>query len=163
MPEKVKLISNKIQYKGDFEITKVYDFVRDWLKDRGYLIIEEKNIMEPLTKTEVVRVEWAATREITDYFKAEIKLKFFVDPSETIKQNGERIVKGSFSLSVSGYLVYDYRKQYKDKKVSTFRTFWRAAYDKFVIGDRREKVEKMIREDSEELLSQTRAFLGMER
>jgi len=82
MPEKSKIFSSKVSYKGDFEVTKLYRFVQDWMKDRGYLILEEKNIKEPLTRTEVVRVEWNCIKNLTDYSRANDKLKFFVDLSE---------------------------------------------------------------------------------
>ena len=77
MAEKETVFSSKIKYNGIFPFSDFYRFCYDWLTAETGLQINEDVYKEKLSGTSKdIDIEWTATKELTDYFKFEAKVKF---------------------------------------------------------------------------------------
>ena len=164
MAEKDTLISNKIKYNGIFSFSDFYNFCYKWLTEETGLAIFENKYEEKLEgDAKKIQIEWSGGKELTDYFKFEIKVKFRITglTKVEITQNGKKIEtnKGSVEIKVDGILVRDYSGKFE---TTAFQKFLRSIYEKWVIPSRINEFTGKIIGDSDEFLSQTKAYLDLE-
>src|SRR3989344_344048 len=114
MSEKETVFSSKVKYGGIFSFKDFYKFCYDWLKEEAG--------MDPLSETKYeekiagdaknIAVEWKGEKEVTDYFKFEVEVKFKIDmlSNVEINQRGAKIStnKGAITIEIKGNLVRDY-------------------------------------------------------
>jgi NAD+--asparagine ADP-ribosyltransferase len=156
MAEKDKLFSSKIKYSGVVNFGEFYKFCYEWLRDElGLNLVEEKYVEKLSGDSKNIDVDWNATREVTDYFKFEIKVSFRIigltnieiaEGNKKIKTN-----KGTVEVSVKGTLIKDYKSKFEK---TALQKFLRGIYEKTVIPSRVE--------DYDEFLSQAKAYLDLE-
>jgi hypothetical protein len=164
MAEKDKVFSSKIKYNGIVDFAAFYKFCYDWLKEETGISVSENKYAEKLSgDSKSITVEWSGGREMSDYFKFELKVSFNVsgltnveitDGNKKIKTN-----KGSIEVGVSGTLVRDYKGKFEK---TAFQKMLRGIYEKFVIPERIEQFQGKINSDCDEFLSQTKAYLDLE-
>ncbi len=164
MPEKDKLFSSKIKYDGIVKFADFYRFCFEWLRDQtGLKLLEDKYSEKLSGDSKNIKIEWTGIREITDYFKLEVKLTFDIigltnieitEGNKKIKTN-----KGSIEVGVKGTLVRDYSGKFEKSAV---HKFLRSIYEKTVIPSRIEEFEGKVIEDCNEFLSQAKAYLDLE-
>ena len=164
MSEKDKISSTKIKYNGIVNFADFYKFCYDWLRDETGLLISEDKYAEKLAgDSKNVDVEWSGFRNMTDYFRFEVKVTFKVIglTNVEITQDGKKIKtnKGSVEVSIKGTLVRDYKSKFEK---SAFHKFLRAIYEKTVIHARVEQFEEKILKDCDEFLAQAKAYLDLE-
>ena len=162
--EKDTVFSSAIKYAGIFSFHEFYKFCYDWLTEETGLGIEESKYEEKLSgDTKSIVVEWAGTRELTDYFRFDIKVSFSIGglTNVEINQSGAKVKtnKGSIKIGVKGILVRDYEGKFERK---AFNKFLRGIYEKWVITSRIEEFEDKIAGDCDEFLSQAKAYLDLE-
>lgn len=163
--EKDNIFSSKIKSTGFFNFADLYKFCYDWISSElKYTTIAEETYKEKISgDAKNIEVEWACTKEVTDYFKFEIKAVFrILNMTEVeITKNGTKIKmnKGSVELSVKGNLMKDYKGRF-DR--TAFKKFWRDIYQKWVIPSRIDEYETKLAGECEELLNQAKAFLDLE-
>jgi len=164
MAEKDEVFSSKVKYGGIFPFSDFYKFCYDWLTEETGLDVSEGKYAEKLSgDSKKIDIEWVGTRKITDYFKAEFKIKFAIlGLTETeITEAGKKIKtnKGSVEIGVKGILVKDYEGKFE---LTAFKKFLRGIYEKWVIKSRVEQFEEKIIGDADEFLSQAKAYLDLE-
>ena len=164
MAEKDTLFSSKIKYSGIFSFSDFYQFCYDWLTEETGLIVIENKYAEKLSGTSKnIDVEWTGTREVTDYFKYEIKVAFKITALEKveIKQDDVKVStnKGSVEIKIKGTLIKDYKGKFE---IDAFRKFLRSIYEKWVITSRIVHFEEKLNEDCNEFLNQAKAYLDLE-
>lgn len=164
MSEKETIFSSKIKYVGIFSFKDFYKFCYDWLTEETGLDIEEGKYEEKITgDSKNIVVEWTGTREVTDYFKFEMKISFKIGNLQNveIQQGGAKVStnKGSIGVEVKGNLIRDYEGKFEH---SGFQKFMRSTYEKWVIPSRVEEYETKLSENCDEFLSQAKAYLDLE-
>ena len=164
MAEKDKIFSSKIKYNGIFDFQALYKFCYDWLKEEMGISVSENKYAEKLSgDSKSITVDWSGGREMSDYFKSEIKVSFNVGGLTTVEitQDGKKIKtnKGSVEIGISGTLVRDFKGKFEK---SGFEKVLRGIYERMVIPERIEQFQGKIAGDCDEFLSQTKAYLDLE-
>lgn len=164
MAEKDTIFSSKIKYGGIFLFKDFYRFCYDWLTDETNLLVSEDKYAEKLDgDSKNIDIQWTATRKVTDYFKFELKVTFRILglTNVEISQNNTKIKtnKGSVEIKVKGTLIKDWQGKFETR---AFRKFLRSIYEKWVIPSRIEQFEEKLIGDSNEFLSQAKAYLDLE-
>jgi len=164
MVEKDIIFKSSIKYTGIFSFKDFYKFCYDWLVQETELILAERKYAEKITgdKKEII-VEWEGFRKLTDYFKFELKVRFEAIPLKEVEivQGGKKTKtnEGAIKIIVKGTLIRDYQGKFE---VSAFRKFLRSIYEKWVISSRIDQMEDKIIGDSDEFLTQAKAYLDLE-
>ena len=164
MVEKDTIFTNTIKYKGIFSFSDFYNFCYKWLTEETDLDISEDKYEEKLEgDSKNIIIEWVGTKELTDYFKFEMKVKFRILglTKVEISQNGGKIQtnKGGVEVNVNGIIIKDYKGKFE---TTASLKFLRSIYEKWVIPSRIEEFEGKIIGDVDEFLSQAKAYLDLE-
>lgn len=164
MSEKETIFSSKIKYKGIFSFKDLYKFCYDWLTEETGLIIVEDKYNEKLSgDMKEIEVEWTGTKDMTDYFRFEGKIKTKVTELKKVEVNkgGAKVEmnSGAVEISMKGNLVRDYDGKFE---TTAYKKFLRSLYEKWVIPSRIEHYEDKIISDCDEFLNQTKAYLDLE-
>ena len=163
MAEKDKIISNKIKYNGILNFADFYKFCYEWLRDETGLILSEDKYAEKIVgDSKNIDIEWTGTRDLTDYFRFEVKVKFRVIELTNVEitQGNKKIKtnKGNIELEIKGNLVRDYKSKFEK---NAFQKFLRGIYEKSVIHARVEQFQEKIMTDCSEFLAQAKAYLDL--
>ncbi|OGJ12184.1 hypothetical protein A3K62_02760 [Candidatus Pacearchaeota archaeon RBG_16_35_8] len=164
MSEKETIFSSKIKYKGIFLFKDLYKFCYDWLTEETGLDIVEDKYNEKLSgdMKEIV-VEWTGSKDMTDYFQFESKIKITISELKKVEINkgGAKVEmnSGSVEIGMKGNLVRDYDGKFE---TSAFKKFLRSIYEKWVIPSRIEHYEDKIIGSCDEFLNQAKSYLDLE-
>ena len=164
MTERDTIFSSKVKYSGFFSFNDFYDFCYSWLTDEVGLIMGENKYSEKLIgDSKEIDIEWRGFKDITDYFRFEIKVNFRVRGLKKVEinQGGTKIEtnKGSVEIKVRGILARDYKGKFE---TSAFNKFLRSIYEKWVIPSRIMEFMGKIAGDCDEFLAQAKAYLDLE-
>ena len=162
MAEKEEVIKEKLDYAGLFDFQSFYSFSHAWFKDEGYGVTEEKYSEKVSGNKKDITVEWKITKEISDYFKLDYKVKFIVenltDVEVEINGSKEKMNKGKITAELTGNIIKDPKSKW-DK--SAFSRFMRDFYNKFVIPSRITEVEGIIGGDIKNFKEELKTFLEL--
>jgi len=164
MAERDTIFSSKIKYTGIFDFKEFYNFCYSWLADEKGLLMSEKKYTEKLVgDSKRIEVEWRGFKDITDYFRFEIKVEIIASGLKKVEinQNGVKIQtnSGIIEVKLRGVLSRDYKGKFE---TSAFNKFLRSIYEKWVIPSRIEEFQGKVAGDSDEFLSQAKAYLDLE-
>ncbi len=165
MAEKETVFSSKTKYVGIFSFKDFYKFCYEWITEETRMDpFNEIKYEEKLKGDEKeITIEWEGERELTDYFRFDMKIKFEIKALKTIEvvQNGKKIKtnEGSVKITTKGILVRDYKGKFE---ISAFRKFLRSTYEKWIITARIDEYKGKIANDCDEFLSQAKAYLDLE-
>jgi hypothetical protein len=164
MAEKDKIFSSKVKYEGVMDFKDFYKFCFQWLSEEAGLDVAETKYAEKISgDSKNIKVEWACSKKVTDYFKFGVEVKFEVLNLTTVEltKDGKKIKmnKGSVEVAIKGTLIRDYEGKFE--KTST-QKFLRGIYEKWIIYSRIKEFEGKLIEDCNEFLAQAKAFLDLE-
>ncbi len=163
MPEKDKIISNKVKQAGIFDFKELYKFCYTWLSDEEYFVSEDNYTEKILGDAKEIEIKWTAERKVSDYFKFRLKIDWFIAGMKDVEveKMGKKIKmnKGTAEIKVSGFLVKDYEARWETGGIMKFL---RGVYDQYIIKARVEQYEDKLSEDVDEFLSQVKSFLMIE-
>ncbi len=164
MAEKETVFSSTIKSVGIFSFSEFYKFCYEWITEEIGLDLSETKYEEKLKGDEKeITVEWEGGKELTDYFRFDMKVRFDVKGLKNVEitQGGKKIKtnKASIKLATKGIIVRDYKGKFE---MSAFNKFLRAIYEKWVIPSRVDEYKGKIAGDCDELLSQAKAYLDLE-
>ncbi|MEM4326011.1 MAG: hypothetical protein QXU40_01795 [Candidatus Pacearchaeota archaeon] len=165
MAEKDTIFSSKIKYDGFFSFKDFYKFCYDWIKDEmGFDALSESKYEEKVKGEEKeIKVEWGGKKDMTDYFRFEIKVDIRVSRMrevEIVKEGVKlKMNTGSVELGAKGILVRDYKGKFEG---TALKKFLRGIYEKWVIPSRISEYEGKISGGCDEFLAQAKAYLDLE-
>lgn len=164
MAEKEQIYSSTVKYTGIFSFKDYYKFCWEWLVEEiGFIMQEDKYKEKIIGNEKELEIEWTGYKELTDYFKFDIKIKFRILGLSNVElnQNGVKIKtnKGEVKISVKGTLVRDYKGKFEIKPMYKFM---RAVYEKYIITQRVEQFEDYVASKCDEFLGQAKAYLDLE-
>lgn len=164
MAEEETVFSSRVKYSGIFSVKDFYLFCHKWLTEEIGIDISEDKYSEKLTgDTKKIEVKWSGDKELTDYFRFDIKVEFLMYDLKKVEITKESTKvetnSGTVDLKVKGILTKDYKGKFEK---SAFNKFLRSIYEKWVITSRIEEFQGRIAEDCDEFLTQAKAFLDLE-
>ena len=165
MAEKETIFSSEVKYAGIFSFKDFYKFCYEWItEETGTDSLSETKYEEKLKGDEKeIVVEWEGEKELTDYFRFDIQVKFEIRGLKNVEvmQSGKKVKtnQGSVKLKLKGILVRDYKGKFE---MSAFNKFLRSTYEKWIITARIEEYKGKIAGDCDEFLSQAKAYLDLE-
>ena len=145
MVEKDELIKEKVSHTGLGDFKAAYKHAHSWLKeDKGYNLIEEKYSEKIEGDSRAIEVEWTASKEITDYFKVVIKVKWkiegMVDVEVEIDGRKKQMNKyKKLEIEIKGILEKDYKGNWNSNQT---QNFFKEVYHKYIIPERINKKEE---------------------
>jgi hypothetical protein len=164
MATKDKIFSSKTKYQGFFDFPEFYRFCYEWLNEEENFKITEKKYVEKLQGTlKNIEIEWQAEKEVNDYFKFEIGIKFKIMRLEKteIIQNNKKIQtnKGSVEIKLAGKLVKDYKGKFE---INSWTKFTRGIYERWIISTGITAMEDKLSSICDGVLSQAKAYFDLE-
>jgi len=157
MAEKDVILKEKVKYSGYGDFKGIYSYAHDWIKQEGYNVVEEQYTEKVKGNTKDLEIVWKASKQISDYFKIEVDLKWRILGLEDVEVeiDGKKKKMNKFieiGIDIKGTLVKDYKNEW-NKSATT--KFFKEIYNKFVIPSRteqmREKVESIVQDFKEEM------------
>jgi hypothetical protein len=163
MAEKDLLIKEKVEYSGVFSFSGLYKFVHAWLKDEeGYGVVEGKYSEKVGGSGREISVEWSASKGLGDYFKIELGIEFkasdLVDVEVEIDGQKKKMNKGKISVDMKGALIKDPKSKWEDTPLNKFL---RDVYNKYVIPQRVDDREGMVKGNVKDLKEEIKSYLEL--
>ncbi len=163
MSEKEQVIREKMQHQGIFDFKGFYSFAHDWLKEeRKFGVVEEKYNEKVSGNSRDLKIEWLASKILSDYFKIELKIKFEIsemtDVEVEIDSERKKMNKGKVEVEIRGTLVKDPDSKWDKWPVARFM---RDVYNKYVIPGRIDDVEIRIKREVINFKDELKAFMEL--
>tara|TARA_Y100000310_G_C20626244_1_gene786055 strand:+ start:756 stop:1256 length:501 start_codon:yes stop_codon:yes gene_type:complete len=163
MAEKDTVFSGKFAQKGIFNFKDFYGFAYNWLRGEGYSLTEKKYSEEITGDSKKIEIEWEAKRKISDYFKFTMSIRWIVFGLKNveIQREGKKLKmnSGQIEVRIKGVLIKDYENRWDDHP---FWKFLRGIYDRYIIKSRIDQYEDKLKEEVEEFIAQSKAYLVLE-
>jgi len=137
MVEKDTIFKGKVKQRGIFNFKDIYNFLYDWLRDEGYDVYE-KNYTEKVSgDSKQVEIRWEAEREISDYFRFQIKASWIIlgMKSVEVEKEGKKIKmdSGYLEIKFEAVLLKDYENRWENQP---FWKFLRGVYERYIVRTR---------------------------
>lgn len=105
-----------------------------WFDSMGYDFWETGLSEKDLGTGGYLEVDWVGERKITEYFKFNIKIKFWVrDLRKVTLENGEETYYGRAQFIIDTNLQKDYQERYS--LFSKWENFLRIFYERYIIKE----------------------------
>lgn len=143
-------------YSGIFDLREFLDYIKGWFEKYDYDVIE-KEYVDKSVEIKSTTIKWECDRKIDDYHQYFLDVKIKIDNYQEIKKDGKQMVKGDFIFSFDAYIEKDYLENWKKGPV---RRFARSVFDRFVMEQKETEVEKQLKDDSEDLLSEVKKYFS---
>ena len=150
----------KISVDDVVNIKALYNFLRRWINKMGYDFYEKEHIED--MKPEDIRnlnVKMESEKKVDDYTKFHIELRMKGNGLKAVMRDKELCASGTVSISFDVFLENDYEGK-GDKPF--YRKFFRTVYDKYVVTERYEKNVSELKDEANDLINKTKAFLKLE-
>jgi len=163
MAEKDKVHNGKIKQEGIFNFKDFYEFLYDYLTDQNYDVVELKYVEKLKGESKDIEIIWIATKEVSDYFKFDIRVHWLIYGMKKIKakREGEELImdNGTMELRFDAWLVKDWENRWENRP---FWKFLRGVYDRFIVKSRVDDYGIKLWEESIEVINQAKSFLAVE-
>jgi hypothetical protein len=162
MAEKEPILKERIEHSGLFDFPALYSFAHSWWSEGQYGVNEDKYSEKVNGDKRDITVEWKITKDISDYFKYEIKIKFeisnLVEVEVEVDGEKKKMNKGKILSEISGTLLKD-----KDGKweSSPFNRFLRDVYNKYVIPARIKTIADKLASDVRDFKEELKSFMEL--
>lgn len=163
MADKDRIIKEKVEHSGLFDFKGFYEYAHSWLaEEEDYGVVEEKYSEKVSGNARDIKIEWEATKQLSDYFKIEISIEFDVkDLTEVeveIDGRKKKMNKGKVSVEIIGALIKDPESKWDSSPTARFM---RDVYNKYIIPKRVETMEDRITKDVKDFKEELKAFLEL--
>lgn len=163
MAEKEQVLKEKLEHSGFWDFKGLYSFAHAWLKEEDYDVEEEK-YSEKVGSNSArdINFEWKATKQSSDYFKRELKLRFEIkeltEVEVEVDGKKKKMNKGKINVEIKGTLITDPESKWE---VTQFYRFLRDVYNKYVVPNRVDSVQGQISDDVVGLKEELKAYLEL--
>jgi hypothetical protein len=162
MAEKDLVIKEKLEHSGLFDFPSFYAFAHNWFKEAGYGVTEDRYSEKTDGNSRNINIEWKATKNFSDYFKAEHAISFrisgLVDVEAEIDNVKKKMNKGSVTVDMKGALIRDPQSKWE---ASVFSRFWRDVYNKYIIPSRVEHIKGEVDSQIKNFKEELKAYLEL--
>ena len=154
----------KVGQKATFDMQQILNLIKSWFTLHKYNFSE--NFYQDIEKEQGkdVKIKGECDRLANDYVKYVIEFDLAVKELKTVNMtnNGRKIKldNGTIELSIRSYLKRDYSDSLENKPILKF---FRAIYDKFIIGDKFRELEKELKDETYGFYNEIKSFLNLHR
>ncbi|MBS3071401.1 hypothetical protein J4408_00255 [Candidatus Pacearchaeota archaeon] len=163
MAERDLVTKEKMDFSGIFDFGGLYSFAHRWFKNEGYDGVTEESYSEKVSgNSRDVFIEWKITKQISDYFKIEHKVRFEItgltDVEVEIDGKKKKMNKGKVVVEIKSALVKDPDSKWES---SPTNKFLRDVYNKYIIPGRVEDVRGKVQGDAIAFKEEVKAYLEL--
>ncbi len=163
MAERDVIIKEVIKYAGYGNFNNMYSYAHDWLKGEKYNITEDQYVEKVKGSSKEVEVYWTASKKITDYFKAELGVKWRILGMEDVEVeiDGKKKKMNKFvevKIDIKGTLIHDHSNQWNKTSQTNFL---KALYNKYIIPERTEQMKNKVEDDVKDFKEEMKALLEL--
>ncbi|MBS3088915.1 hypothetical protein J4402_04025 [Candidatus Pacearchaeota archaeon] len=162
MTDKDAVLKEKVEHSGLFDFAGFYSFAHSWFKEQKYGVNEKKYSEKVKGNARDLRIEWAATKAISDYFKIELDITFEVwgmtEVEVEIDGEKKKMNKGTIGAEIKGTLVKDYDSKWE---TSPQWRFLREIYNKYLIPARVNSMKGKVEDDVRSFKEELKSFLDL--
>lgn len=126
----MKIMFHRIERAGIFDMVHLYKQMREWFADNKYTYTEKENTTKVKDKGIEIKLKMVGEREVTDYFKFEVDVRFLVVEVQKVKMKDKELDKGILSAFIRANLHFDYRHIWAKNKLAKLLRF---IYNNFII------------------------------
>jgi hypothetical protein len=163
MSEKDTVFKGKIKQTGIFSFKDLYNFIYDWLREESYDVYEKSYNEKVSGDSKQIEIAWIAEREISDYFKFQVKINWIILGMKSIdvqKDNQKiKMDSGSLELRFTTLLIKDYEDRWENRP---YWKFLRGIYERYIVKSRIEDYQVKLLIEVEDLIAQCKSFLAIE-
>lgn len=162
MSEKDEIIKEKLEYGGLFKFSELYEQAHTWFNEEGYGVVEDKYAEKISGNSKEIDVEWKCTKQISDYFKIDSKVKFeiknLVDVEVEVDGKKKKMQQGKVKIELKGNLIKDVASEW-DKSPSW--RFMRDVYNKYIVPQRIDSMEDKVKGDIKDFKDEMKEYLDL--
>ncbi len=165
MPERQPVVEGEsISYEGVFSFKEVYAVIREWMDDKGYVPVE-KRVHESVTKSgKHIEVDFEPFKKYTDYAQSVIRVHLSAtelkDVEVTRDGHKKKMQQGKLRVAFDSWLETDYEARWE---TSAMFYVLRTMFEKYVYTPFLSGFVSGVREDTNFLKDQLKAYLNIER
>lgn len=145
----------EVKFDGIFNLDDLYHILKEFLEQNKYTLTERA--FEEKTK-ESITVKWKATKIIDEYTQFIIKTAIKCN-AQSIEIKNRQLYQGTLELMLKAQIERDYQ----DIWVGPVKQFFRGVYDKLIAGDKFEKLEGELKEETYNVATRARQYLNMKK
>ena len=163
MSEKKLVVDHlKLQYDGLFESTALYQYIDEWLREKGFDKREVRNREHVSPQGKFVEIEMQPWKKITDYAKHIIRIEVRMTKLKDVEVEQEkhkiRMQKGKVVVTIDAFLETDYEHRWEQRPLYFFL---RTIFDKFIYRSYTSRFEDLLVESVNQLHTGIKSFLNM--
>ena len=157
------LPQQRIQLKNAiYDLQEVYQHAHDWLAWLKYDIWENE-YQETITPGgKVIKIFWNCEREIDDYSKfiIEVRFEMFGMTDIEVQQAGERakMQKGEINAFISAFLETDRQNKWSEKP---YLKFMKSFFEKYLYKGQIEVMQGQLWKEGWDFYNELKAFLNL--
>lgn len=154
----------KVTYEGPFDMSGLYSLIDEFFYDKSYDKIEKLNTEQVLPGGRSIKIDMLPEKNITDYFKAVVRIRILGDALQkiTIEKDGIKLPvdDGKLMLVFDGYIISDRHSLWED---SPLQWLIRVLFDKYFFKSHYQKAERWVVSDIEDIILRIKSFLNVYR
>ncbi|MDP3966516.1 MAG: hypothetical protein Q8Q04_03220 [archaeon] len=131
-----KLETLKVKYAGFFNFGEIIAFIKKWLQNEYYVVLEQKHKYKPKSQ----EVEFIGFRKLNEYVKYAVEITIKSEETKEVElvKEGKKLntQEGKLVITLNGSMDLDWQKRFKGQK---FLTFLQDFYHKYII---KQKIEE---------------------
>ena len=147
----------RLRKTGNFDLNALYKDMRTWFNEKDYTFFEKENKKKDNEAGQFVSLKWEASRNIDDYAQFKIRVQFFIENLEPVKENGKKIHHGSLEIKFWADVILDYLDKWEQKP---FGQFLFRLYNNMIIKSKIQNVyEDKLDSELKELINIAKSYL----
>lgn len=162
MAEKENVIKEKVEHSGIFNFSAFYSFAHAWFRQENYFVSETRYSEKNSGTKKDIMIEWVVSKDLSDYFKVEMKIKFLIndltDVEVEIDGTKKNSNKGKVEVEITANIIRDPKSKWD---VSAFTRLVRDFYDRFIIPSNVFKIKMIIADDAKKFKEELKTFLEL--
>lgn len=108
---------SQLRYTGVFDLDRLYSEIKNWFGENEYDFYEKAHTDKSKPKGKELKYTFLGEREVTDYFKYNITVQFFIQEVNPVSGN---LVHGKAKVTISGVLEMDHHNKWQRSAFSDF-------------------------------------------
>jgi hypothetical protein len=163
MADKEVVTKEILEHRGIFNLSDLYTYAHNWLRDENYGVTEDKYNEKILGNgSKDIDIEWTTWKKWSDYIAIELKIKFEIRGASEVEVEidgvKQKAYKGNIRVETKGNLVRDPESKYDTSP------WWRTVrdiYNKFIIPAKIDAMQDKVREEVFKFKDNIKAFLDL--
>ena len=163
MVEKDTITKERLRQAGIGKFKDIYLYAYNWLVDNDFAVIEEMYEEKVGPNGKDLAIEWSATKTLTDYYRANLKIKWKILGLSDVEVEIDGVRKKTnkfveLTIDAKGILEKDYRGKWE---TSSFSRFLSDMYHKYIVYERTEQKEGEVLDYVKDFLEDMKAFMDI--